>query len=662
MSAAVTRIACAAAVTACAAGMLIAHDRQQAGQAPTPQRPVFRAGAYFVTVDATPLRNGQIVDGLTASDFQLFEDGRPQRIESFEYIRVSHTTPESELRDPNSRGEMLDRLADPRSRAFVVFLDKYHVTWKEARLVRDPLIHLLNTLFAPTDLYAAMTPDDEVHRLAFARKTIAFEEALKDVWTWGEWHPEDPETDAERALEQCYGNTGFRGYLPELYARRREAQVFASLEDLIMFLGSAREGRKTVFVFTDGWKLFERNDQMMAALARLGPVAGPPVGITSTGKLILGTKLEHATPYACDADANNLATLEHHARFRDLLHLAASANVAFFPISPAGLGISLERRGDLESLASETDGSAVVLTNDLRGALDRVQQQLAGYYLLGYSSTNTRFDGTVRRIKVATTMSGVTVRARRSYRAPTEAEMAAFRTPPASDSAADARDNAVTSALAPLARLRPGMTFFAYARVSGAELTVVAERVPGSSELTEGSLQVMVVGSGSDAGGSGRAALERGARSAIVRVPVRGQRGPWDVQVRLQAPSAQAQQDSVSVAAAAGPLLDDPLVFRAGGAGAGTPAAMFVFSRTERVRIEWPVRKALENRSVRLLDRAGQPLPAAITVAEAESAGRAVVAADLTLAALAPGDYVVEITASDGSATETRRLGIRVTR
>ena len=48
------------------------------------------------------------------------------------------------------------------------------------------------------------------------------------------------------------------------------------------------------------------------------------------------------------------------------------------------------------------------------------------HYLLGYYSTNTKFDGTLRRITVRTKANGKAVRARREYRAPTQAEIAAM--------------------------------------------------------------------------------------------------------------------------------------------------------------------------------------------------------------------------------------------
>ena len=80
----------------------------------------------------------------------------------------------------------------------------------------------------------------------------------------------------------------------------------------------------------------------------------------------------------------------------------------------------------LLSLANETDGIAIVNTNDLSGGMKRIADDLAAYYVLGYYTTNTKFDGGIRSIKVQLKSNGKAVRARRQYRAPTQAEITAL--------------------------------------------------------------------------------------------------------------------------------------------------------------------------------------------------------------------------------------------
>ena len=79
---------------------------------------------------------------------------------------------------------------------------------------------------------------------------------------------------------------------------------------------------------------------------------------------------------------------------------------------------------DLTLLANETDGLAVTDTNDLNAGFRKIADDLAAYYVLGYYTTNTKFDGGIRKITVK--LKGKSIRARRQYRAPTEAEIAAL--------------------------------------------------------------------------------------------------------------------------------------------------------------------------------------------------------------------------------------------
>jgi hypothetical protein len=87
----VAPLSCALAVAA------IAGVRSQTAQQ-QPQRPVFRSGAIFVSVDAYPRKDDKVVEGLTKTDFEIFEDGKPQAVEAFEFIRVSPITPDDERR------------------------------------------------------------------------------------------------------------------------------------------------------------------------------------------------------------------------------------------------------------------------------------------------------------------------------------------------------------------------------------------------------------------------------------------------------------------------------------------------------------------------------------------------------------------------------------
>jgi hypothetical protein len=92
------------------------------------------------------------------------------------------------------------------------------------------------------------------------------------------------------------------------------------------------------------------------------------------------------------------------------------------------------------------------------------------------------------------------------------------------------------------------------------------------------------------------------------------------------------------------------------------PAAEPLFRRTERLRIEWPIAGMPSDRTARLLDKLGQPLPFAPTVTERDTPAGSVLAVDLTLSPVSPGDYVVELSTTTGGQVATRYAAIRVVR
>jgi hypothetical protein len=86
------------------------------------------------------------------------------------------------------------------------------------------------------------------------------------------------------------------------------------------------------------------------------------------------------------------------------------------------------------------------------------------------------------------------------------------------------------------------------------------------------------------------------------------------------------------------------------------------FQRTERVRFEVPRLSADGTVTARLLNREGQELPVPVTLSERTDETRhlSLVVADLTLAPLAQGEYVLEVTAERNGKKETAALGFRI--
>jgi VWFA-related protein len=106
-----------------------------------------------------------------------------------------------------------------------------------------------------------------------------------------------------------------------------------------------------------------------------------------------------------------------HASFDDVVKRLQTSDVTLYMIAQ-GRGTSLEPlKRVMRSLSEPTGGRALFTEKieQLRDAFAELLDELSNQYLLGYVPTNTKRDGTLRRIKVQVDgYSGV--RARDGYR------------------------------------------------------------------------------------------------------------------------------------------------------------------------------------------------------------------------------------------------------
>jgi VWFA-related protein len=699
----------------CLASLLVVLSAQRPGAqqpsappgqpAPPPQQeqpqpsqpPRFRTEANYVRVDVYPTKDGVPVQDLRAEEFELLEDGGRQSIQAFEHVVISPAGPQSLRAEANSvrGGEAM--AGNPRNRVFVIFLDVPHVAVEGSHAIKEPLIRLIDRILGPDDLIAVMTPEMSAAQITFGRKTEVIADMLRDKWTWGVRHSIVPMDQREIEYEQCYPNLEQKGLVEAMKARRRERMVLDALHDLVKYLGGVREERKAILAVTDGWVLYKpdasittlRQDPMTG---RFEPIPGQePIGVDGVGKLRVGAeRARTADPVSttvCDRERMYLSSIDNDEHFRYLMDVANRNNASFYPIDPRGLAVfdypmgpgqppslavdaaSLRTRLEsLRTLAENTDGMAVVNSNDLDKGLRKIADDLTSYYLLGYYSSNAKLDGGFRRITVRVKRPGIQVRARRGYRAANAEEVNASRTA----AAAPVPDNVRTTnaAVASLDRIRPDSQFAINAvpvRGAGGEITAVwiageLQMSAAARDFTTGGSAAIDLDGG--ANGSVTAELKPGERTFLVKVPVQTLNDAINVRARLTSPAvttpitdaARVEQDRAAQRA---------LLFRRGPSTGNRvlPAGDFRFSRTERLRLELPIPSEAATGTGRFLDRKAQPLQIPVQVADKTDAdGQRWLTADATLSALGAGDYVVELSYTVGTAEQRVATGIRVTR
>ena len=439
-----------------------------------------------------------------------------------------------------------------------------------------PLITFLNQVLGPKDLFGVMTTVQRPQDLILGQQTLMIEEQLTKYWDWGRG-ARVLEDDEDLMLESC-----FPGKAGELIARRRMDEVFSDLEGLSTLLSDLREERKNILLVSNGWVQPPSSRRLTEAI----PPRMPGIGVTTEGKLTAGsTRRGEVEERWCQGQLQRLSSIDFQQRQRDLLALARRSNVTFYSLRPIGLaapatveGLRADREqtDSLIELSQNTDGVAVVNTNDLTVGARRIADDLSAAYVLGYYPTNTKSDGRIRRITVRLKATKAAVRARSEYRAPTEEEMASMR---AATRAADAPPavSASEGALAELKRLRP-------AAVLHTRGTVVADTLVLTTELTApevesgrwksgGDVQVMVSGSGGASVAATRARIEPGARAAVVRIPLDKAPGPFNAAIRVRNETTGGEgQDSITVARRTS-VFGDPMILRSPMPAVMKPAA-----------------------------------------------------------------------------------------
>jgi len=163
--------------------------------------------------------------------------------------------------------------------------------------------------------------------------------------------------------------------------------------------------------------------------------------------------------------------------------------------------------------------------------------------------------------------------------------------------------------------------------------------------------------------GSVTGSIAAGARSVLLRMPVTTASGSARATITSTGQGATAT-DQVVIPAGASEMVGAALAWRGtpSAQSALTPVADLLFRRTERVHLEWPVGGPLDRREARLLDRRGMPLPIPVTLTERDATAGPSIVADMNLAPLSPGDYVLELTVVSGTETAKRYVALRIAR
>jgi VWFA-related protein len=358
-----------------------------------PQPPVFRAGVKVVRVDVSVIGSGEKpVTDLKAADFEVEEDGVPQKIDTAQFVRLDgQPKPDDETSlEIRSRDHSRAEAAREDVRLFVIFLDDYHID--RTPEVTIPLRRALTTFIAklqPTDLAAIVDPLTPNNTITFTRSQADLSEIIRTFeGRQGEIFP------IKNKAEEAQLKSGD-------VARLRAQVTLSALGSLCHFLGGLREGRKNVIFVSQG----------------------PP--------LIFGS-----------------GTAEYD--LRDTIAAANRGNVTINVVDPRGLSIASRTADSMYRLAAETGGRMIFNTNNFEIGLRGVVADASAYYLIGYTPSRAEDDGKYHKISVKVKRSGTHVIAREGYWAPSQKQVEA-----AVEAAHKPQVPGVASAMRAMVRLEP---------------------------------------------------------------------------------------------------------------------------------------------------------------------------------------------------------------
>ena len=656
---------------------------QQPDQPPADaEPPTFRAGINFIRVDVIVTDgDGNLVRDLDVSDFQVFEDGEPQDIESFQLIEIGPVPePDAEPARPViNRYDEEREAARADTRIFVVFFDDYHVRWEHGVRAGRTLARFIRENLRPTDMIGVMYPLTPLDDVRLTRNHEAIAEAAENFY--GVKYDYDPRNMFEQRYVQ---------YPTDIVERIRNDVSLSALEGLMIRLGGVREGRKNVLLISEGYSNYVPVElRSMNAEMFDGPLV-PTVG---------NQRYEETAQFFSDTGIQ--------FDLRDVYSTANRFNTTIYALDPRGLAISeydvsqpsVNRRTDdrmlrstrdtLYVLARETDGRTIMNSNDLRPGLDQMLRDSSAYYLLGYSSSQAPIDGKYHEIEVRVQRDGVDARHRQGYWALTERDVERAMTPAVSEPPR-AVDTALSALAAPRRGRRLVRTWVGAARGDDgrARVTFLWEPEPAAGGRGAEAARVLLTAMSDNGGpsyrgrvpeGDGRAGRGVGERDAAAE--------PEDASVQFEAAPGPLQL-SLAIEDAAGDVIErdrrtveipdftgtdlvlstpsfvrarNEMEWRAVVDDAGVvPTASREFRRTERILIRfeaYAAGAAQPDVRARLLNRGGEPMHP-LEVRGGDAGGPYQV--HLRPAHLPPGDYVVELSASSPIDDVTQLVAFRL--
>jgi len=352
------------------------------------QEVTFTTGTQLVVESVTVTdKRGNPVEGLTARDFTVIENGVPQSIRFFAHQNL----PQTAGAPPSAYGPEHIHIYDKLGRTNISRDQPGSTRYKDRRL--------LALYFDMT----AMPPPDQLRALAAAQKFIRTQMARADLMAILRY--------SGGAVDVLQDFTGDHD------------RMLSIIQTMIVGEGQGMDYSTDDASSPDTGAAFGQDDSEFNIFN-----TDRQLSALQTAANMLG-QLNEKKLLIYFASGLRLSGLNNQAQLHATINAAIRAGVSFWPIdargliaqaplgdatvgSPGNIGMysgaaalavttNLQQSQDtLYALASDTGGKALLDYNDLAKGILRAEQSISSYYIIGYYTTNTVQDGKFRRIKI----------------------------------------------------------------------------------------------------------------------------------------------------------------------------------------------------------------------------------------------------------------------
>jgi VWFA-related protein len=350
-------------------------------------------------------KTGAVVKGLKASDFTVLENGKPQKIASFDYQNVDEAAVLNEKTTVSGKASIADLLnrnlaADPGQlrdhRLMVMFFDVSSMQPEDIDRAVESAQDYVNKKMQPADLVAlvslstSLTMDQD---FTSDKATL-----LKGLGKY----------NGTQSAGMANGNEGGSSD-----GTSDDGSSFTADDSEYNSLNTDRE----LYAIRTIAKSLERVDQRKSMLYFSG-------GLTRQG-IENQASMRAATNAAVKA---NMAIYSVDTRGLEALPPLGNASQGSLRGNAAYSGKAMQSQLDsnfasqetLGTLATDTGGKAFFDSNDFAPAFQQVQRDTEAYYIVGFRSTNNARDGSYRHLTVKLNRADAKIDYRPGYYAPAD--------------------------------------------------------------------------------------------------------------------------------------------------------------------------------------------------------------------------------------------------